>query len=274
MNKTSIEWTDLSWNPIRSRNLETGKLGWHCEHAGIDCELCYSETTNEFRGTGLAFTRQNRNRVDIFLDEQRLQSRMPTRPSKIFVRDMTDLFGDFVRDEWLDRIFTVMMRSRQHTFQILTKRPQRMHQYISQHPEYRIEWPHHIWLGTSVGLTRYLDRLDILRRVPAPIRFVSFEPLLEDLGTVDLTGIHWVIAGAESDARRRARPMQLDWVRDIRNQCIAAGVPFFFKQDAERGKKLPTPELDGRQWREFPDDPERAGRRGAAAHIAAAALRP
>jgi protein gp37 len=247
MNKTPIEWTDYSWNPIRTRNRETGKIGHHCEHVDIDCLHCYAETWNRFRGTGLAFTRQNRERVDVFLDEKKLNQRPPREPAKIFVCDMTDLFGAFVPSQWIARIFAVIASHSQHIFQMLTKRPNRARDFFAAGPVLP-----NLWLGTSVGHRGGLDRLDALRRIPAAVRFVSFEPLTEDLGELDLAGIDWTICGAESAPRGRARPMQLDWVRNNRDQCIAAGVAFFFKQDAVRGKKVPLPELDGRQWRQFP----------------------
>lgn len=114
-----------------------------------------------------------------------------------------------------------------------------------------------LWLGTSVEQRQHLDRLDGLHSIPAAVRFTSFEPLLEDLGEFDLTGLHWAIAGAESNPPRRARPMELDWVRNIRDRCIAAEVAFFFKQDAiSRGKTVPVPELDGRRWGEYPQQGE------------------
>jgi protein gp37 len=246
---TKIEWTDCSWNPIRARNLKTGKAGWHCEHASEECRLCYSETLNGFRGTGLAFTRQNRHLVEVFLDKAWLNARMPSKPSKVFVCDMTDLFRPFVRDDWIAAILAVIARHPEHVFQLLTKRPERMAEFFAKQPP-----PGNVWVGTSIGERRWKPRLDSLRQIPATVRFVSLEPLLEDLGALDLDGIGWVIAGAESDAHGRARPMQLDWVRAIRDQCIDASVPFFFKQDAAAGgrRKLPLPELDGRQWREFP----------------------
>jgi protein gp37 len=250
LQRTAIEWTDFSWNPIHARDRNTGKIGWHCEHASEECRLCYAETINKRVGTKLAFTRPNRSAVEVFLDEAWMDARMPPGPAKIFVCDMTDLFAEFVPDEWIARIVTTALRNPLCTFQVLTKRPERMRAFFAGYYPKPIR---NLWLGTSIGERRQLDRLDLLRATPAvSVRFVSCEPLLEDLGRLQLRGIGWVIVGAESDARKRARPMQLDWVRHIRDQCVAAGIPFFFKQDAERGKKLPTPELDGRQWREFP----------------------
>jgi protein gp37 len=250
LRRTSIEWTDYSWNPIRARAPGSGKIGWHCEHVSEECRLCYAEVLNKLYGTRFAFTRQNRDAVELYLDEKILHGPMPRRPAKIFVCDMTDLFGQFVPDEWIDHVISTMTFEVHLTFQVLTKRPERMREYFTR----GLAVPH-LWIGTSVGQRRHLSRLDELRNTFAAVRFVSFEPLLEDLGEVDLTGIDWVIVGAESG--NRARAMQLDWVRRLRNHCIERGIAFFFKQDARRGKKLPLPELDGRQWREFPRGGER-----------------
>jgi protein gp37 len=162
---------------------------------------------------------------------------------------MTDIFAPFVSNDWLDRIFAFVREHPQHSFQLLTKRAGRQRHYFPRHPP-----PDNLWVGVSVEQRRWLARLDRLRATPAALRFVSFEPLLEDLGELNLTGIDWAIVGSESDPWNRARPMQLDWVRHIRDQCVAASVAFFFKQNSERGgKKLPLPELDGRQWRQFPE---------------------
>jgi protein gp37 len=244
-NKTSIEWTDCSWNPIRARDPETGKIGWYCEHRSDGCTNCYSEVLNHRFGTGIDFARQNRDRVELFLDEKRLREKWPAG-SMVFVCDMTDLFGEFMQDEWIDRIFAVIAEHPSVIFQILTKRPERMLPYLSARPVLR-----NVWAGVSVENRRELWRLDQLRQTRAAVRFVSFEPLLRDLGDIDLRGIDWAITGAESG--HNARPMSFDWVRTLRDQCIAAGVPFFFKQAATaNGRKIPLPMLDGRQWREFP----------------------
>jgi len=244
-NKTSIEWTDYSWNPIRARNRKTGKIGWYCEHRSDGCANCYSENINHRWGTGIDFARQNRDRVELFLDEKVLHGKMPPPGSMVFVCDMTDLFGEFVQEAWLDRIFAVIADNRDIIFQILTKRPERMLSCLSARPVLA-----NVWVGVSVENRRELWRLDRLRETHAAVRFVSFEPLLEDLGDVDLSGIDWAITGAESGPG--ARLMQMNWVRALRDQCIAADVSFFFKQAAMNGRKIPLPLLDGRQWREFP----------------------
>jgi protein gp37 len=250
--KTSIEWTNCRCNPIYARNKLTGKRGHHFEHASDGCVAkdgavgCYAETWNFKRrlGTGLPFTRQSRHLVEMGFDEAALK--MPKRPGRVFLCDMTDLFGDFVREAWLDRIFAHVASHPRNIYQTLTKRPERQRDYWSRHAA-----PANLWAGTSIESRRVLHRLDTLRQTNVALRFLSLEPLLEDLGTLNLDGIDWAIVGAQSGAH--ARPMDLGWVRHIRDQCIAAGVAFFFKQDATPGgRKSPFPELDGRQWCEFP----------------------
>jgi protein gp37 len=163
---------------------------------------------------------------------------------------MTDLFAPFIKTEWLDRILEVIARHPQHVFQMLTKRPTRIRDYFDNRAA---EVLPNLWLGTSVEQRRHLNRLDSLYRTPAALRFLSAEPLLEDLGAFDISRLDWVIVGAESDRWRRARPMTLDWVRGIPDQCTAHRVPLFFKQDARPGgEKLPLPELDGHRWRQLP----------------------
>jgi protein gp37 len=165
-NKTSIEWTDRSWNPIRARNRENGKIGWYCEHRSDGCGICYSEVINHRFGTGVDFARQNRDRVELFLDEKALRKKMPPAGSMVFVCDMTDLFGEFVQEEWIDRIFEVIAEHPDVIFQILTKRPERMLSYLSARPLIR-----NVWAGVSVENRRELWRLDQLRETPP--RFVS-----------------------------------------------------------------------------------------------------
>jgi protein gp37 len=271
---SAIEWTDASWNPIRARNLKNGKLGWHCEHATIGCEFCYAEGFNRRLGTGLPFKPGHRKDIEIFLDEKTLLAPLRwKRPRKIFVCSMTDLFADFVKDVWLDRIFAVMALCPQHTFQVLTKRAERMRDYLSDsETEERVwraqfivvpapghssfDWPlPNVWLGVSAERQQEADeRVPLLLQTPAAVRFVSCEPLLGpiDLQHIDIDAdyecfpltaweyrdecdrpqrqpkLDWVIVGGESG--REARPMHPQWARDLRDQCAAAGVAFFFKQ--------------------------------------------
>jgi protein gp37 len=168
------------------------------------------------------------------------------KPNLIFVSSMSDLFHEKVPDGFIHRVFDVMGRAHWHTFQVLTKRAERLEDLGR-----RIEWPPNVWMGVSVETRKYLFRLDHLRRVNAQIRFVSFEPLLEPLPVLDLSGIGWIIVGGESGPK--ARPMEKDWVVDIRDQCLSAGIHFFFKQWGGTNKKKAGRLLDGRTWDEMPD---------------------
>jgi protein gp37 len=247
--RSAIEWTDASWNPIRARNLKTGKVGWHCEHVTTGCERCYAEGINKRLGTGLPFKPGHRKDVEIFLDEKMLRApRRWAKPRKIFVCSMTDLFADFVKDEWLDRIFATMLLSPHHTFQVLTKRPERMRAYTtSERAIGPVEaqkrwWPlPNVWLGVSCERQEEADeRIPLLLQTPAAVRFISAEPLLGPIRLmripVKIPGepgygdcqIDWCIVGGESGPN--ASPMHPDWARSLRDQCQAAGVAFFFKQ--------------------------------------------
>lgn len=245
---SKIEWTDASWNPIRARNLKTGKVGWHCEHATTGCEFCYAEGFNKRLGTGLPFKPGHRKDVEIFLDEEMLT--LPLRwkkPRMIFVCSMTDLFAEFVSDEFIDRMFAVMALCPQHTFQVLTKRAERMRNYMTHSSvedvyaiacrqdetlSERWRWPlPNVWLGISAERQQEWDeRKEYLRETPAIVRFASFEPLvaaiIEPRPMSDF--IQWAIVGGESGIG--ARPMQIEWARALRDQCDAADVAFFFKQ--------------------------------------------
>jgi protein gp37 len=168
-----------------------------------------------------------------------------TTPRTIFVNSMSDLFHAEVPDGFIRRVFEVMERAEQHTFQILTKRSHRLKEIAPTLP-----WPGNVWMGVSIESTRYTFRADHLRGVPAHVRFLSLEPLLGPLTDLDLTGIHWVIVGGESGPG--ARPVRRTWVRDIRRQCNSAGVPFFFKQWGGRTPKAGGRVLDGRTYDRMP----------------------
>ena len=229
--KSSIEWTEATWNPV------TG-----CTKVSPGCAHCYAETFAErFRGVpGHPYERG----FDLQLRPERLNQPLEwKRPRLIFVNSMSDLFHPDVPLEFTQAVFDTMLRANWHTFQVLTKRSERLAEVAS-----RLPWPNNIWIGVSVENQRWTSRIDNLRTVPAAIRFLSCEPLLGAL-TLDLTGIHWVIVGGESG--RRARPMRPEWARLVRDQCLSAGVPFFFKQwgahnEAGRrvGKKLSGRHLD------------------------------
>lgn len=280
--KSDIEWTDASWTPIRARNLKTGNVGWYCEHATTGCEFCYAESMNRRLGTGLSFKPGHRKDVELFLDDEMLLAPLRwKKPRMIFVCSMTDLFADFVSDEWIDKIFAVMSLCGNHTFQVLTKRPERMrgyftddrrkiHNYIVDVPPGRgwanvgplREIPNtygivqaqltplpNVWLGVSTERQPEADeRIPYLLDTPAAVRFISSEPLLgaidlrryldtawdvvpEDQVTDPRAGnepIDWVIVGGESS--RWARPMNVEWVDTIVEQCLSADVPCFVKQ--------------------------------------------
>jgi len=261
--KSNIEWTDSSWTPIRARDkIAPDRVGWHCEHVSEACRNCYAESMNRRLGTGLDYKPGNLDAVDIFLDEKMLLAPLRWRkPRKIFVCSTTDLFGDWVRDEWIDRVFVTMARAGQHTFQLLTKRPGRMREYISafapdgdgfitrggtlaMYGDTPIDapifaanrWPlPNVWLGTTAeDEEHYRQRWAHMAAVPATVRFLSYEPALGPIGDLDLGRVgapNWIIAGGESGPH--ARPSHPEWFRSLRDQCKAAGVPFFFKQWGE-----------------------------------------
>jgi len=166
------------------------------------------------------------------------------QPCRVFVNSMSDLFHPLVPDEFVAQVFAVMSDLPQHTFQILTKRPERAASWPGP-------WPPNIWMGTSVEDSRVLDRIDALRYCSAVIRFVSAEPLLGSLGNPNLEGIHWVIVGGESGPHYR--PMDHDWARELRDACVAAGIAFFFKQDSGPRTEM-RPWLDGMIWEQYPND--------------------
>jgi protein gp37 len=242
--KSAIEWTDATWNPIRARNLRTGKVGWHCEHATTGCEFCYAEGFNKRLGTGLPFKPGHRKDIELFLDDKMLTQPLRwKKPRMIFVCSMTDLFADFVPDEWIDRMFAVMALSPQHTFQVLTKRPERMREYFSGSPieicrrvadastgrggcftadDLWTMWPlPNVWLGVSAERQQEADdRILWLLETPAAVRFISAEPLL---GPLDLTMVqrrHWartqhmnVLTGKANPSLEGVAPKAtLDWV--------------------------------------------------------------
>ncbi len=236
---SSIEWTDATWNPV------TG-----CTKVSPGCAHCYAETFAErFRGVRGHPYEQG---FDLKLWPERLELPLTwKRPKMIFVNSMSDLFHPDVRDAFIQQVFEVMARAHWHTFQILTKRPERAAEMSAGLP-----WPGNVWMGTSVENQRFTSRVSSLTRTDARVKFLSCEPLLGPL-CLDLRAIDWVIVGGESGAG--ARPMRADWARSVRQQCMDAGVPFFFKQwgahdeaGVRRGKKAAGRVLDGRTWDELP----------------------
>jgi protein gp37 len=236
--KSKIEWTDATWNPVRG-----------CTKISPGCANCYAATFAErFRGVPGHPYEQG---FDLRVVPEKLQDPLAWKnPRRVFVNSMSDLFHPDVPDEYIEAVCQTMLRADWHTFQVLTKRSERMrnllHTRLLQFGQCR-----HIWWGVSVDDRKHgLPRLDHLRASEVVVRFASIEPLLEDLGTLDLRGIAWIIVGGESGPK--ARPIQLDWVRNIRDQCQAARVPFFFKQWGGRRKKAAGRLLDGRTHDDFP----------------------
>jgi protein gp37 len=303
---TKIEWTDKTWNPIRARNKATGGTGHYCVKVSDGCRNCYAETFQPRFKNPIRYAAQDRAMVDIFLDEKTLLAPLRwKKPRMVFVCSMTDLFAEWVPDDWIDQVFAVMALTPQHTYQVLTKRPERMRDYLVNDATYwRIScaqsrggmgfapgqinhendafqpWNRplrNVWAMTSVEDQPSANaRIPQLLATPAAVRGISLEPMLGpvDLTNIDtmaikgcerinaLTGegmdflgtpvrtipnrIHWVIVGGESGPG--ARPIFPDWAHDIRDQCSAAGVAFFFKQ---WGDYLPAGErrADGQLWK-------------------------
>ena len=233
-----IEWTDATWNPVRG-----------CTKISPGCANCYAETfARRFRGVPghpyeLGF--------DLRLVPEKLDQPLRWRePRLIFVNSMSDLFHEGVPDDYVVEVAKVMQRANWHTYQVLTKRAERMAAMLAGPLAFTARKPH-IWWGVSVENRRHgLPRIRHLRSAPVAARFLSVEPLLEDLGRLNLRGIHWVIVGGESGYR--ARPMRPEVVRHLRDQCRHAGVPFFFKQWGGKRKKAAGRELDGQTWDELP----------------------
>lgn len=236
-----IEWTEQTWNPT---------VG--CTKVSPGCKFCYAEgMAARLQAMGTPGYEQG---FELTLLPQRLQDPLKRKtPTTYFVNSMSDLFHEEVPFSYIDQVFAVITQATQHTFQILTKRADRMAAYFEGKKA-----PSNAWLGVSVEDRNYgVPRIDHLRKVNAAIRFLSVEPLLEDVGTLDLTDIHWVIVGGESGPK--ARPMKEEWVESVRKQCETSDVAFFFKQwggwgadGKKRAKKQNGRVLNGRTWDEMP----------------------
>ena len=234
--KTAIEWTDATWNPV------TG-----CTKISRGCDNCYAERFAErFRGVPSHPYEQG---FDLRLWPDRLTTPLNwSRPRRVFVNSMSDLFHKAIPDSFISNVFDVMESANWHVFQVLTKRSARLRDFINcRFPNVA---PNHLWFGVSIEDRKALPRIEHLRQAKAALRFLSIEPLLEDLGAVDLTGIHWVIVGGESGPR--SRPIELSWVQSVRDQCVLSKVPFFFKQWGGLRPKSGGNELDGQQWLQYP----------------------
>lgn len=236
--QSTIEWTDATWNPVRG-----------CTKVSAGCRHCYAETLAErFRGVpGHPFEFG----FDLQLVPHKLTEPLRwAQPRMIFVNSMSDLFHEDIPLSYIESVVRVMEAANWHTFQILTKRAERMERLLNG-PLSSVRHHRHIWWGVSVENRKHgLPRIAGLQRTDVPVRFLSVEPLLEDLGVIDLRGINWVIVGGESGPN--ARPISPDWVRGIQLQCQSATVPFFFKQWGGVRKKANGRELDGRTWEQFP----------------------
>ena len=231
---STIEWTEATWNPVRG-----------CTKISPGCKHCYAETFAE-RWRGIAGHPYEQG-FDLRIVESALE--LPKRWKRgrhIFVNSMSDLFHADVPADYIARVFDVMQATPQHTYQVLTKRAGRMAELLAS----TIPVPDNVWIGVSVESDKYTSRVLDLAKARARTRFLSVEPLLGPIEKLPLDGVHWVIVGGESG--NGARPMERAWVSGIRDQCVAADVPFFFKQWGGRQKKKNGRVLDGRTWDEMP----------------------
>jgi protein gp37 len=231
---SSIEWTEATWNPV------TG-----CTKISAGCKHCYAERmAKRLQAMGV---KQYANGFALTLQPDSIDlPRRWRKPRTIFVNSMSDLFHDGVPLGFVKRVFRVMNECPQHTFQVLTKRPEIAARFAGE-----LTWSYNIWMGTSVENMLVMHRVDSLRKIPAAVRFLSLEPLLGPLPRLALHGIDWVIVGGESGPG--ARPMHSGWVEQLRDRCVAQGVPFFFKQWGGVNKKRTGRLLGGRTWDEMPN---------------------
>lgn len=263
MNKTAIVWTEVTWNPMSG-----------CEVVSEGCRYCYARTLAENKRGTAAFP----NGFDLTIRPHKLvEPRKLKSPSLIFVNSMSDLFWEQVPDSYRDQIVDVMEETPQHQYQVLTKRPEEMARYAA-----RRSLPENMWAGVTIESDRVTPRADVLRRVRgAALRFISAEPLLSALPSLDLDGIDWLISGGESGShlsadgpvrRRRGlavpnpegrgwvpRPDRIDWIRDLRDRCVESSVAFFHKQWGGPTSHSAGRVLDGRTWDEFPREPSDGG---------------
>jgi len=239
---STIEWTEETWNPV------TG-----CSKVSAGCDNCYAELmARRLHAMGVS---GYENGFEISLMPRRLKQPLQrNKPTRYFVNSMSDLFHEEVPDDFIDKVLSIIKKTPHHTYQILTKRSARLVEYFGSNP-----LPPNIWIGVTVeNKLSGLPRIDHLRNVNAEVRFLSIEPLLEDLGVIDLSGIHWVIVGGESGPK--ARPMDEKWVLSVKSQCDIYGSAFFFKQwgawgvdKVRRNKKANGRSLLGRKWEDYPD---------------------
>ena len=253
MAETQIEWTDATWNPVAG-----------CSIVSAGCTHCYAmemarrlEAMSVKKYMGLTHKSGKRTVWNGLVREDFEALSIPhqwQKPRKIFVNSMSDLFHERVSDEFILAVWQVMRETPRHNYQILTKRPERMADLVSTRI---VDILPNVWLGTSVESTDVISRIDHLRKVPAAIRFISFEPLIGAVGAVDLKGIHWAIVGGESG--QSARPIREEWIDEIYTQCLSMDTAFFFKQwgtwgkdNKKRSKKANGREYRGQTWDEMP----------------------
>ncbi len=253
MAETQIEWTDATWNPVAG-----------CSLASAGCKHCYAmqmarrlEAMGIDKYKGLTQKRGKNVTWNGIVKEDKSSLLIPytwKKPRKIFVNSMSDLFHEDVSEAFILSVWKVMRETPQHNYQILTKRPERMHQIVSK--KIKIVLPN-VWLGTSVENAEVTERINHLRKIPAAIRFISFEPLIDSVGSVNLKNIHWAIVGGESG--NKARPIKEEWIDEIHEQCDLYDTAFFFKQwgswgkdNQKRSKKANGREYRGRTWDEMP----------------------
>lgn len=239
MNKSKISWTDVTWNPTHG-----------CSRVSEGCRNCYAERLSLQKGfTQKPWTDRNA-KENVLLKRHKLRDPYRLKaPSRIFVNSMSDLFHPAIPDDYIAQIFTVMKDLPQHIFQVLTKRPDRA-------TEWKDVWTRNIWMGTSVEDRKNLHRLNIMRECQATTRFISFEPLIEDIGSPDLNGFDWAIVGGESGKGFRLMPHA--WARRIKDACLRDRVAFFFKQSAayrtELGTSLRHDDGEFFTWHQFPSN--------------------
>ncbi|MFG1954319.1 DUF5131 family protein [Micromonospora sp. NPDC048830] len=240
--KSAIEWTEATWNPT------TG-----CDRISAGCDNCYALSlakrlkamgSAKYQNDGDPRTSGPGFGVTLHQDALSIPARW-REPRTVFVNSMSDLFHARVPIEYVRQVFQVMADTPRHTYQVLTKRASRLARVADQ-----LDWPPNVWMGVSVETEQELPRVDRLRTVPAAVRFISAEPLLGPLDGIDLTGIHWLIAGGESG--QGARPVDPAWIRGLRDECAKAGTAFFFKQWGGRTPKAGGRLLDGQTWDEMP----------------------
>ena len=233
MNKSKIEWTESTWNPVSG-----------CNKVSRGCDNCYAERMAiRLQAMG---TRGYENGFEVTLHPHALDKPLKMKkPQVIFVNSMSDIFHDKISDEYIIKIFETMNKAHWHTFQVLTKRPKRLEKIAN-----KLKWTNNIWMGVTVEANEYVDRVNYLRNCPANIKFLSIEPLIDSVDKLDYTGIDWVIVGGESGYG--ARVLQKEWVIDVRDKCLTLNIPFFFKQWGGVNKKKAGRLLDGTIYDDMP----------------------